>query len=303
MSSQEELQKSEKLQKNDGKIYQVFQYLHLLRIKHYIKNVLIYVPLFFSGQILNKDKFGSATLGTIVFCIGCSLVYVINDIKDVEKDKRHPEKCKRPIAAGAITKRSAYVLCVILVILILGILFFTQIKWQAGALLTIYIVINLGYSFGLKNVPILDVAILSFGFLLRVVYGGIVGGVIVSVWLYLTVIAFSFYLGLGKRRNELRKIKSSETRKVIEQYSDEFLDRNMYMCMALGLVFYSSWAVEKSRNFMWSIPLVLIICMKYNLILEQDSEGDPVSTLFASKSLMVMAAVYVIIAIISVYMG
>lgn len=281
----------------------IILYSRLLRVKHYIKNILIFVPLFFSGQILNKKKFLATLLSVVVFCIGCSCVYIINDIKDIKKDRCHPEKCTRPIASGNVSIKNAYITCAILLVIDCIILYFSQITNWAGVLLIIYIVINLGYSCGLKNIPILDVAILALGFLIRVIYGGLVSDVVVSAWLYLTVIAVSFYLGLGKRRNELRKIKSSETRKVMESYSDDFLDRNMYICLALGLVFYSLWAVERARNFMWSIPLVLIICMKYNLILEKDSEGDPVSTLLASKSLIVLVMIYAVIAVISIYRG
>lgn len=298
MSDRSHLQDTEN--KSDKK-WKLIQYMNLLRLKHYIKNVLIFVPLFFSGQMFDRGRIVSTIQGMIIFCIGCSCVYIINDIKDVEKDRLHPVKCKRPIASGAITKKSACILCFVLIIFDYSMLYFTKFNWKIGVLLTLYIVINLGYSFGLKNVPILDVALLSFGFLLRVIYGGIVSDTIVSSWLYLTVIALSFYLGLGKRRNELRKIKSAETRKVMEQYSEDFLDRNMYMCLALGLVFYSLWTVERARNFMWSIPLVLIICMKYNLILEKESEGDPVVTLLASKSLIALVGIYVILAICLLY--
>ena len=267
----------------------VVDYVNLLRLKHYIKNLLIFAPLFFSAQIFQVDK------------LMVTIVYIVNDIRDVEKDRLHPVKCKRPIAAGKITKSNACIIAVVLLIIAYAILIISKSNWMIISLLSVYIIINLGYSLGLKNIPILDVALLSAGFLIRVIYGGMVADVIVSSWLYLTVIALSFYMGLGKRRNELRKIKSAETRKVMEQYSDDFLDRNMYMCLALGLVFYSLWAVERANNFMWTIPIVLLICMKYNLTLEGEAEGDPVSTLLASKSLLGVVAIYVVLAMVLIY--
>ena len=104
--------------------------------------------------------------------------------------------------------------------------------------------LNLLYSFGLKNVPVADIAILVSGFLLRVLYGSSITGIEISKWLYLTVIAMSFYLGLGKRRNELEKHGGESTRKVLEAYNKNFLDKNMYMCLSLAIVFYSLWCTD-----------------------------------------------------------
>lgn len=168
--------------------------------------------------------------------------------------------------------------------------------------LLIYLLINTGYSLGGKNIPVLDIFILSMGFLLRIVFGGAVCNIQVSSWLYMTVIVLSFYFGLGKRRNELKTVNSDETRKVMKDYTVDFLDRNMYMCLAVGIVFYSLWALERSQKLIWTIPIVLVICMKYNLILESNIDGDPVPTLLASPLLILLSIVYLSIVFLSIYL-
>jgi len=149
----------------------------------------------------------------------------------------------------------------------------------------------------LKNVPIMDIAILVSGFLIRVIYGGVICNIEVSNWLYLTVMAISFYMGLGKRRNEIIK-QGTESRKVLKFYNYEFLDKNMYMSLAITIVFYSLWcmdigAVSNSLiNIIWTVPLVLIICMKYSLDIEGDSLGDPVDVILSDKLLLGLALIY-----------
>ncbi|MBO4212788.1 MAG: prenyltransferase, partial [Clostridia bacterium] len=169
-----------------------------------------------------------------------------------------------------------------------------------------YLLINICYSAGLKNVPLLDVAILSAGFLMRVMFGAAVTGIIISNWLYLTIIAISFYFGLGKRRNELLKQKGDETRKVLQFYSANFLDKNMYVCLALGIVFYSLWCVdsvtvEKLGNIIWTIPCILLIFMKYSLTIERDSDGDPVEVLLHDKILLIMTAIFCVALALVIY--
>lgn len=153
----------------------------------------------------------------------------------------------------------------------------------------VYILINLAYSFGLKNIPLVDVTILVFGFLLRVLYGASIINVEVSNWLYLTVISSSFYLGLGKRRNEIKK-SGAKSRKVLTYYNEEFLDKNMYMCLALSIVFYSLWCASHTKPMMiWTVPLVILLCMRYSMDVENDSFGDPVDVMYSDVFLMILA--------------
>ena len=193
----------------------IFNYIKLLRVKHYVKNLLIFFPLVFSQKVFTKG-FLTAFKGFIVFNIAASVIYVINDLKDIEKDKSHPTKCNRPLASGAIKKTEAiFTILILSIFMLLG--NYLICGWNKLTWLSIlgYVALNLLYSLGLKNIALLDVFILMSGYVIRVFYGALIIGVDVSSWLYLTVMAMAFYLGLGKRRNEML-LQGSRSRKVLE---------------------------------------------------------------------------------------
>ena len=258
----------------------------------------MFVALACSGRLFDAEKLIPGFWGFLAFCMVSSAIYVINDIQDVEKDRAHPTKCHRPIASGAISLKSAWVMAALLTVLCA---FFNWMAFSVSStiLLVLYLVLNIGYSLGLKNIPIVDVTILVSGFLIRVLYGAIVTGIEISNWLYLTVIAMSFYLALGKRRNELKRVQTGTTRKVLSFYTEGFLDKNMYVCLGLANAFYALWAMDKgaeeigySKYLIWTVPLVLLIFMKYSLDIEGNSDGDPVEVLVHDKVLLVLCAVY-----------
>ena len=285
------------------------KYLKLMRVKHYVKNGLVTLPIMFSGQLQNVDLLLKTLLGIIAFSLISSAIYIINDIKDAEKDRIHPTKCKRPIASGAISVKAAWILAALL-ILLSGVINFLAcgLNVMAWLFVGLYFALNLAYSMGLKSVPVTDIAILASGFLFRVLYGSAITDIEVSKWLYLTVIAMSFYLGLGKRRNEIMKQSDGTTRKVLKFYNYNFLDKNMYMCLALTIVFYSLWSVDSLtvarlgvENLVWTVPLVILICMKYSLIVEGNSDGDPVEVIFNDKVLLGLILIFGVITIGIIY--
>ena len=222
------------------------EYIKLIRLKHYIKNLLIFLPLIFSGNFFNVQLLILAVCGFLSFSFAASVVYIINDIRDREKDRLHEKKKERPIASGKITVKNAVVTAAVLLAVSLILQGLIQNNWISYVYVLVYVAVNVGYSFGLKDVALLDITILVSGFLIRVLYGGELIDVEVSNWLYLTVMSASFYLGLGKRRNEIIKV-GTESRKVLQYYNKSFLDKNMYMCLGLTIVFYSLWSVDSSN--------------------------------------------------------
>lgn len=279
----------------------VKEYIKLMRCKHYIKNFLIFLPIIFSFQFQNITALITVILGFISFCFVSSIVYILNDACDIEKDRKHPTKCHRPLAAGTISKRAAYITIGVLTILVIGIQICMKANLWGVGILGLYLLLNIAYSKSLKHKPLIDIVILVSGFFLRVLYGAVIIGVEISSWLYLTIISFSFYLSLGKRRNEIEK-NGTQSRKVLQYYTKEFLDKNMYMCLALTIVFYALWCVSpmsmekfNSQYLIWTVPVVMIICMKYSLTIEGDSHGDPVEVLLSDKILMALVGLYVII--------
>lgn len=288
----------------------VREYFRLLRVKHYIKNILLFVPLFFAGKFFSLDVWVPTLMGFISFSLMASFVYIVNDIIDVEKDRRHPVKCNRPIASGKIPVTHAIMAAFILAVSAWVILYenFNSIFSKAHVYLLVYTLMNILYSIWLKNIPIVDVMALASGFLIRILYGAALSDIWVSKWLYLTVLVFSLYLGLGKRKKEIEKCKEQETRQVLQYYTKDYLEKIMLMCMSVGVVFYSLWSANItesaniSENMIWTVPVILAIVMRYEMLIERaDSFGDPVEVLYSDKILVSITVVYGIFCIALLY--
>ena len=272
--------------------------IKLLRLKHHIKNLLMFAPLLFSGQLLQPTLFLRTCVGFFAFSAAASAVYVFNDLRDARRDRLHSTKKNRPLASGAVSRRAAWLLFGGLLALCAVLLYLSAEHPLSYVFVAVYLLINIGYSLGLKHVPILDISILSAGYVLRVLYGSSLTGITISSWLYLTVIALSFFLSLGKRRNELMQ-QGDDTRRVLQFYNKDFLDKFMYLCLALTIAFYSLWSVDpltlarlSNPYLIWTVPLVIVICMKYSLNIEGHSDGDPIEVVLHDKLLLALIAVF-----------
>lgn len=285
-------------------------YFKLIRLPHYVKNGLVLVPLFFSKNIFNTTTLLSGVLGFLSFCFISSFVYIVNDLADVKKDRQHSTKRKRPIASYMVKPWEVIIIAIIFLCASVCInIFALSFNWLAFSLLIFYAMLNLLYSFALKNVAIVDVFVLSGCYILRVLYGGVVCSVPVSIWLYLTVLSASLFMGYGKRRNEITKEKS-ETRKVNKNYNYNFLDKNAYLCMTLTLVFYSVWAYFATREIqvlnkiliMFSVILVYFIMMKYSKNIETvANSGNPIEVLIKDRFLIFCVVLYLAIIFVALY--
>ncbi len=284
--------------------------IRLCRPRHWIKNALIFAPLVFSGRLSDAAGFAAAFYGWVAFGLYASAVYVFNDLRDVESDRRHEIKKNRPLASGAVSVASARVLAVLLFCAGTAVNLCVAPDKIAATLPILYILLNILYSAGVKKVPLADVAVLVSGFLIRVFYGGFLVHAAVSVWLYLTVTAMAACLGLGKRRNELlKRIKSGdEIDGVLQFYTPAFLDKNMYMCLTLAIAFYALWAIapipampDPANARVWSVPVVLLICMRYSLLIERESYADPVDVLFSDRALQGLVAFYGLFMLLIMY--
>lgn len=275
--------------------------IRLCRPKHWLKNVLVFAPLVFSGNLLNPDNFFKTLIGWFAFNFTASAVYIFNDLRDIETDKLHEIKKKRPLAAGQATPAAAKILFCCLLCAAAGANIIASKRPEPAALLLLYLILNILYSLRVKKIPLLDIAFLVVGFLIRIFYGAFLISETVSVWLYLTVTTMSAYLGLGKRRNELQKRidNNHEINGVLKFYTPEFLDKNMYMCLTLTIAFYALWAISPipalpvpSNARIWTVPLVLLICMRYSLLIESKTYADPVDVLTSDRILMLLVMFY-----------
>lgn len=279
------------------------KYLQLIRVRQYIKNGLIFIAAFFAKNLFEKNTMFHLLAGFVSFSFFCSFIYIINDIRDAKKDKLHPIKYRRPIAAGTVSKYQALGIGMVLLISGYVILSLTQGKWMGGAhyYVLVYVVINLGYSLGLKNVPILDILILASGFLIRVLYGAALCDIRVSNWLYLTIFMISLYMGAGKRKNEKIGENGEETRAVLQFYSVNYIEKIMQMSMILAVTFYSLWSSGMAeRNslaayMIWTVPIILAIIMRYEMLVEKTFNGDPTEIILADRILQILIVIYGVI--------
>lgn len=282
--------------------------LKLLRVKHYIKNLLILLPAFLVGELLNPLIFFKNICGVIIFSCLASVVYIINDIRDVEADRQHPTKCQRPIASGAVSISQSCLLIGVLVFLALLISICSDDFSGMIHIPILYLILNILYSFGLKNYPLVDVFILMLGYLLRLVYGGELTNCGVSSWMFLTMMSVSFFMGFGKRRGELREYGDG-SRKNLKQYTESFLNQSMIISCTLAVVFYAmtctdtdSSVAQTGVDLLWSVPGIVIILFRYlMLILSGENDGDPITVITADKPLLCMGIGFSLILFILLY--
>lgn len=275
------------------------KYLRTLRVQHYIKNGLICLAPFFGQILFRPDIMKSVALSILAFSFISSSIYIINDIHDVEKDRKHPKKCKRPIASGEISIVQAKRICATLMLLSVVLQCFIGARELAAwMVLGSYFLINILYSvYGAKDKPLVDVCLLASGFVLRVFYGAANTQVDISVWLLLVITSGSLYMGFGKRRNEL-VLSGDRTREVLRLYNKNFLSQSMGAMMTLSIVFYALWCMEKDtvervQRFTYTVPIVMLILLRYSFIIEKDSDGDPVNVLIGDKALLLLCAIYI----------
>lgn len=280
----------------------VRSYIKLIRVKHWIKNLLIVIPAFFGTALIESEVIYRLIFGFFVFSFCSSAVYIINDLNDIENDRQHPDKCKRPLASGAVSKKEAFILIAVLLILasilnhfLCGFSLHSLIPW-------VYMILNLLYSVSLKNKPVIDIVLLVSGFFFRVFYGSAITGIRISGWLYLTVISLSLFLAFGKRRNEKMSCGDS-ARKVLGCYSLQYLNSNMYMYLTLFAVFYSIWSLNANDTglMIYTTPLILVMMMRYSYKLEIDVNGNPVDMILGDRVLIILGGIYALLIFVIIY--
>lgn len=286
------------------------KYLRLFRIKHWIKNLLLFFPIIFSGQLFEQILFCRVVKGFFAFGFMASVIYIFNDLKDLEMDRNNPAKQNRPLASGLITRSAACIWMIVLFLAAEGICYFAGLGFRFWICLNSYLIMNIAYSMGMKHVPIVDVTILSGGYLLRLYAGGAVAECMISDWMFLTVTAASFYLGFGKRRNELLRY-GDRGRKILSKYTIAFLDKGVQMFLTLTVVFYALCCADKNTavarsgvNLLWSVFVVILVLMRYHMLLEDgEGDGDPVEVVQKDKVILGLVFFYAISVMALIYLG
>jgi len=241
-----------------------------MRPRQWVKNTFLFSGLVFSKNLFQAELLMKVSMGFILFCLAASSIYIFNDIQDRQNDSKHPEKGRRPIALGNLPVTQAYFVSVLLGGIAL--VFASVLDLTFFALLVTYILLNLSYSLKLKQVVILDIMCIAFGFVLRILAGTTLAGIIPSDWLIVCTMTISLFLGFSKRRNELVFMvnHTDNQRKVLADYSIPFLDQMIAMVTACTVMSYILYTVSSetiarfgTRNLIFTIPFVLFGIFRY----------------------------------------
>ncbi|TDT34125.1 decaprenyl-phosphate phosphoribosyltransferase [Naumannella halotolerans] len=284
--------------------------IRAVRPKQWTKNVLVFAAPLASGSLLNLDVLGRALLGFVAFCLISGCIYLINDIRDVAEDRLHPKKRFRPIASGELGVPAAWVLAAICGLAALAIGFWTSP--YLGAVLVVYAVLQIIYSLFLKHQPVIDLAVVSSGFLLRAIAGGVAAGIELSQWFLLVAAFGSLFMVAGKRYSEFIELGADAgTRKSLAEYSASYLRFVWILSAAVTVMAYSLWAFEQSSaapqflDVPWAVlsvvPLTLGV-LQYAREVDAGDAGAPEDVVLRHRSLQVIGVVWLALVAMGVFL-
>jgi len=218
--------------------------LKLMRLHQYIKNIFIFIPLFFALKITDTDLLLNAAIAFVAFSLTASAIYTLNDYHDIEEDRQHPKKKERPLASGSISKSQA--ITIMLVLFAVGFALMTILSLKAAGIIAAYVLMNIAYSFYLKHVAILDVVIIAIGFVLRLFIGSAVTGIPLSMWIVVMTFLLALFMALAKRRDDVLIYLNTgkKMRKVIDGYNLQFLDTAMAIMASVVIVSYTIYTTS-----------------------------------------------------------
>ena len=273
-------------------------WLRAMRPRQWVKNVLVLAPVFPAGQQVGLDTLTGVGVAFVLFCVLSSSIYLINDAKDVEADRAHPRKRFRPIAAGELPVRTAVVLAVVLAAVALG----AGTLWQPmlGVVLGVYFVVQLAYCFGLKHEPVLELACVASGFLLRMLAGGTAGDIPLSGWFLLTTAFGSLFMAAGKRYGESRRgeLTGEPVRRVVQRYTPTYLRFVWTLAATVVVTTYALWAIEvlvaqtgTSLATLTIVPFVLAV-LRYAVDVDSGNAEEPEEIALHDRVLLGLAGLW-----------
>ena len=288
----------------------LLNYLKLVRTHQWIKNVFVFIPLLFSHNLFEREYFLITLFAFLVFSLASSAIYVINDLIDIEADKAHPLKKNRPLPSGLISKSSA-IITFIIILIVIGVLL-PSFNYNFIICVAAFIVLNILYTFYFKHIVILDVFSIAAGFTLRVLAGAFVINVPISSWLILTTMFISLFLGVMKRHSELTLTpadENSSSRKVLADYSLNFADQmatvaaaGVIICYALYTVAERTVSVFNTESLIYTTPFVVFGIFRYMYLEYMSSKGENTTRIIATDFPMIVTVVlYIVTTVLIIY--
>ena len=273
--------------------------LRTMRPRQWVKNVVVLAAPFAAGQISHPDVLRAVLVAFVVFCLAASGIYLINDAKDVAADRAHPTKRNRPIAAGIVPVPVAIAVGVVLLLGAIG-LSFTQ-DWQLAVVIAVYEAVQLGYCFGLKHEPVIDLCIVASGFLLRAIAGGVAANLPLSQWFLLTTAFGSLFMVSGKRYAEVQLFErtGAEIRASLRKYSGSYLRFVWATSVAVVIATYGQWAFQLNEQFrsVWAeisiVPFVIAL-LRYAVDVDGGNAGEPEEIVLHDRVLQILGLCWVV---------
>jgi decaprenyl-phosphate phosphoribosyltransferase len=279
------------------------------RPRQWVKNVLVLAAPFAAGRIFESAVLVDAAIAFAAFCLVSSAVYLVNDAIDVEADRAHPTKRRRPIAAGIVPVPVAYAGAAVLLLASLGVGLLAG--WELLVVLGVYAGVQLGYCFGLKHQPVIDLCIVASGFLLRAMAGGVAAEIRLSQWFLLVAAFGSLFMVAGKRYAEVELFEKTgaEIRASLRKYSASYLRFVWATSAAIMITAYSLWAFElragSESNSVWAVisivPFVIAV-LRYAVDVDQGNAGEPEEIALKDRVLQVLGVSWVACLALSVFL-
>ena len=280
----------------------VVEVVKLMRPHQYLKNLFIFLPLFFALKVTDTSLLFYALVAFIAFSLTASAVYILNDYRDIDEDRLHPTKKSRPLASGTISKKEG--LLIMGLLFTLGFVLMVLISWQASMLLAVYIGLNIAYSFYLKHLPIVDVVVIALGFVLRVFVGTSVTGLDTSMWIIVMTFLLALFLALAKRRDDVLLFNKTgkKMRKVIDGYNLQFVDMAMTLMAGVVIVAYLMYCVSPdviartgSDKLYLTLIYVIVGIMRYmQIAFVEETSGSPTKVLLKDRLMQVVIVLWII---------
>jgi 4-hydroxybenzoate polyprenyltransferase len=282
--------------------------LKTMRPKQWAKNIFLFVALVFDRKLTNLEAITHTLVGAVIFSLVAGIVYIINDITDVEADRQHPTKRDRPIAAGVLPIPQAWLVAILLVLVAFPAAFLLSPSFAAIAL--IYLLLNLVYSKWLKHVILLDIIVLASFYVIRVAAGvALIVVVRFSPWLYIFTTFLALLIGTGKRRAEIALLAEGANahRRVLEGYSIQFLDQLITLASGMTIITYSLYTfsapnLPENHAMMLTIPFIIYSIFRYQYLLQvKDSGGAPEDIVLSDRSLQASIFLYAVTVLLIFY--
>lgn len=288
--------------------------LKILRPKQWIKNVFVLLPLFFSGRIADTAMLFNSMVAFLAFCFISSSVYCINDIVDMDDDRRHPVKCLRPIASGAISTSQGYLLAVSMFVLATIDMLLLNGKniWPTAFVITGYYILNIAYCTYLKRYAIIDVCIIASGFVLRVLGGAVAAGITPSHWIVMMTFLLTLFLALAKRRDDVLRMNATgePPRRNTTRYNITFINQAITISAGVTLVCYIMYTVSPevtdrfNNDYVYLTAIFVIIgLLRYlQIALVDENSGDPTKVFIRDRFTQVVVAGWLLAFLFIIYL-